>query len=200
MNLPGIEFFATVFEPAYCKWLLEDARRALREGREFARSNFEWDRNIVRASAPVLVRDFHPMAARFILSDLNANGIIEGYGYDVMNYAWCPLSYIPWHNDGHVDCAATVFLNEHWDPNWGGLFLYRESEETQIKAFAPSFNSGFRNDGHIRHATSMVAMDAPEPRFTLQIFAKPPKAGSSATEDGWTRPSQASPVSPPAPL
>lgn len=173
-----ITFHAPIFEPRYCKWMLDDSRKALKKGGQFARSNHEWDPEIIRASAPVLVRDFHPLEAGFILSALNDSGLLEGYDYDVMNYAWFPLSYIPWHNDGHVTCAATIFLNEEWDPNWGGLFLYRQDDTGEIRAIAPSFNSGIRNTNQVSHATSIVALDAPEPRFTIQIFARVARDGA----------------------
>ena len=168
--MADFSLFENVFETKFCLWLLNDARKALSETCEFSRSNHHWLPHIVRASAPVLVRDYQPSQAQFILAKLVERGVIEHVNYAVMNYAWSRLSYIPWHRDEHSETAVTIYLNDVWDSDWGGLFLYREEPGQVIRAVAPQFNLAVRNTGNLPHATSMITPDAAEPRFTIQLF------------------------------
>jgi Rps23 Pro-64 3,4-dihydroxylase Tpa1-like proline 4-hydroxylase len=108
-----------------------------------------------------------------ILDALITAGIVEHDRYAVMNYAWTRLSYIPWHNDGHRSEALTIYLNDVWEKDWGGLFLY-EDDEGSLRGFVPSFNCGLKNRSNVKHSTTPVTLDAPEPRFTVQLFPKTP--------------------------
>lgn len=166
-----VEFFEDVFDPPFCTFLLKDAQAKLASGDEFARSNYQWSSNIVRASQPVLIRDYDPSLSAIILGQLTKRGVIDAGDFVVRNYAWSRLSYIPWHNDGMHEVAITVYLNDVWEQDWGGIFLYMD-EMSGIRGYAPKFNTGLKNRGHILHSTSMVTPDAAGPRFTLQIFPK----------------------------
>jgi hypothetical protein len=164
-----IRFFDEVFEPQLCTFLLNNSRASLTTTSEFRRSNFHWSEDIRKSSAAVLVRDIEAPLCSMILEKLVERGVIEHQDYRVMNYAWTRLSYIPWHDDKHVQDAVTVYLNDQWDLDWGGLFLYKDGNG-QILAYAPAFNCGLRNQARLLHATTPVTLDAPEPRFTLQLF------------------------------
>jgi hypothetical protein len=170
---PDIEFFDQVFEPVFCNFLLKDSREKLASGHEFTRSNYQWASNVVKASAPVLVRHYDPALAAIILDQLIKRGVLESTEFVVMNYAWSRLSYIPWHSDDMHEVAVTVYLNELWDRDWGGVFLYRD-QAAEIRGYAPKFNSCVRNAGHIMHSTTMITTDAGSPRLTVQIFPKAP--------------------------
>jgi len=172
-----IAFFDETFDPKFCDWLLEDARSALKSGHAFVRSNYGWQDDIVRASQPVLVRDYAAPHATFILGALYERGVISGTGYSVMCYAWSRMSYIPWHRDVRSASGVTVFINREWDRDWGGVFLYRDprAEDWQVRGFVPRFNASLRAGNRIEHAVTMIAPDAPEPRFTLQLFQTPPE-------------------------
>lgn len=169
--MADIEFYDGIFEPDFCQWLLEDSRANIVQGHEYSRSNLHWPQNIVRGSAAVLVRNYRDEIKRGILLGLTQRGLITHGEYHVMNYAWLRFSYIPWHNDGHRKEALTIYLNDVWDADWGGLFLYRDPAQA-IHGFAPKFNCGLRNSAHVHHCTTMVTSEASEPRFTLQLFSK----------------------------
>jgi hypothetical protein len=168
----SIEFFEDVFDPKFCAFLLTDAKSQLSSGNEFRRSNYHWPPSIVRASQPVLVRDYGAALSALILGQLVKRGVIQNTEFVVMNFASSRLSYIPWHDDTKHEVAITVYLNEVWDRDWGGIFLYMADEPATIRGYAPKFNTGVKNTGHIMHATTMVTTDAEAPRFTLQIFPK----------------------------
>jgi Rps23 Pro-64 3,4-dihydroxylase Tpa1-like proline 4-hydroxylase len=167
----SVEIIRDVFDPVFCTFLLNDSRAKLAQGDEFSRSSYQWADNVVRASQPVLIRHYDPGLSAIILDQLIKRGIVSTRDFRVMNYAWSRLSYIPWHNDKTHDVGISVYLNDVWDPDWGGLFLYRD-ETGNIRGHAPKFNTGVKNAGHVQHATTMVAPDAASPRLTLQLFPK----------------------------
>lgn len=166
-----IQFFENVFEERFCTFLLANARARLSDSSEFARSNFHWMPSIRNASAAVLVRDYDEKLARLILDALLTRQIIDNDRYGVMNYAWTKLSYIPWHHDQTHTDALTIYLNDNWDMDWGGLFLFKENDGP-IQGFAPRFNCAVKNSANVAHCTTPVNLDAPEPRFTIQLFSK----------------------------
>lgn len=169
--MKGISFFEGAFEERFCTFLMNDARGQLSKGIGYNRSNFQWIPAVRSPSGVVMVREYDEVNKRFILEQLTARGIIARRDYHVMSFAWTRLSYIPWHNDSKKEQALTIYLNDRWDPDWGGLFLYRD-EHDQIRGFAPRFNCGLRNSSNIEHATTPVTLDAPEPRFTVQLFCE----------------------------
>ena len=82
-------------------------------------------------------------------------------------YLWPNLSFIPFHNDWKKYMAATIYLSEEWNKDYGGLFLYENNKE--IKAIVPEFNKCIVNNLKVVHGTSLTTIDAPY-RETLQIF------------------------------
>ncbi|GAA4051313.1 2OG-Fe(II) oxygenase [Parerythrobacter jejuensis] len=166
-----IAFFDEALDPAFARALVLDARRQLDQGSREWFTNFTWSEKIRRASHPVLIRTYDPRQVAMICQQLEAKGVIEpGHEWRVTNTAWTRLAYIPWHNDTKHAEAVTVYLNEEWDPDWGGLFLWRDGANGAIHAKEPLFNTALRNSGAVLHATTPVMLDAPEPRFTVQLF------------------------------
>ena len=92
---------------------------------------------------------------------------------------WQPMSGIPWHNDYGHDLGATIYLNEHWDINYGGIFLYENSEQegsgeytNNVNALIPQKNTMVINDRTEHHMVTPVGYDIPEFRYTIQIWAE----------------------------
>ena len=88
----------------------------------------------------------------------------------VMYYEWNQLSQINWHNDGRKKAAITVYLNETWDPDFGGFFCWREDSET-ARLFVPQFNSAVIVRGNPFHHVSLISPYAPV-RKTLQVWIR----------------------------
>ena len=141
--MKDLEFFENVFEEPICKFLLENSRTSLTGSYEFKRSNFHWQPELRQSSTVVLVRDIEPVLSGLLLQKLTERKIIEHREYRVINYAWTRLSYIPWHDDYRVKDAVTIFLNDVWELDWGGLFLY-QNEAKEIIGYPPTFNCGLR--------------------------------------------------------
>jgi hypothetical protein len=159
--MEDIEFYENVFREDFCKFLFRNSLQNLSSGRGFARSNFQWQPEIVRASAAVLIRDYDvhdQKLSNIILQQLYDKGVIDDKNYAVMNYVWTRLSYIPWHNDGRRRNAITIY--------------YTDMERKNIKGYLPKFNTAVKNNDKISHSTTMISMDAESPRVTIQLFAK----------------------------
>ena len=83
---------------------------------------------------------------------------------------WFANSGIAWHNDEGYEFGATFYLNQVWNRNWGGYYLYEEDDI--IKAVKPKFNTLVINDKHEYHHVTQVSSAAPEPRCTIQLWGK----------------------------
>jgi len=134
------------------------------------KSNFAWGENVRKSSAPVLINqldtdknihDFFRNKYDNLFPELKNKEI------KIFYYIWPRLSYIPFHSDKNHFFASTIYLNEDWHEDYGGLFLFKE--ENEIKAIVPKFNLALMNPNHIRHGTSLTTIDAPY-RETIQIF------------------------------
>ena len=85
---------------------------------------------------------------------------------------WYPYSGIAWHNDGKYVFGATLYLNQEWDLNSGGIFLYMDSKTGEMKGHMPEQNTMVINDEEELHCVTTVNPAIPEPRMTLQIWGK----------------------------
>lgn len=85
----------------------------------------------------------------------------------IMFHFWQPESFITWHDDSGHKGAATVYLNERWDTNDGGLFLYRMDD--QITALEPNFNRCVFQTGGVLHCTTATHWKSPV-RKSIQVF------------------------------
>ena len=76
-------------------------------------------------------------------------------------------SQIGWHED-YTPINVSIYLNEFWDKNWGGLFMYLE--DGNIKGHVPEFNTAVVAKGQIPHHVSMISAAAPVKRYSIQLF------------------------------
>jgi len=87
----------------------------------------------------------------------------------VQLYVWLPGSYIPWHLDEGKAFGATIYLNEEWDRNWGGTFLYED--EGEIRGEIPEFNKLVLNYGdNTPHHVTSIHHSCAQKRRTVQIW------------------------------
>jgi hypothetical protein len=127
-----------------------------------------WPEDIVRDSAPVLVYDFTKVSKVYRIMEEACERQVGKTPSSVLLYQWSNLSYIPWHNDEQVGNAGTLYLDENWDANWGGAYLY-ETSDREVKALFPFGNRLVLQYNHTPHATTLTSKVAPI-RRTLQMF------------------------------
>ncbi len=83
----------------------------------------------------------------------------------VTQYAiWGEDSGINPHSDERYAWAATLYLNDTWNPAWGGLLMVRPEPVVPLKGHLVI------NDNQELHAVSRVRVGA-DPRVCLQIWA-----------------------------
>lgn len=78
-------------------------------------------------------------------------------------------SNINWHNDLGHGGAATIYLNEKWERENGGFFIYEKDKKFGIEL--PEFNKCIFQKGGVDHATTLTSENSPV-RKILQIFFK----------------------------
>ena len=134
------------------------------------RTNLCWQDEIRNQSTPVIIRDIienTPMYNK-LKSEIDSKTGLKVKR--LMLYFWTKLSYIPWHDDGHAESALTIYLNDYWDEDWGGYFMYKLNDK--INAIKPDRNLGVIQTGSIFHSVSTVNLDA-DLRITIQTFFMP---------------------------
>lgn len=95
-----------------------------------------------------------------------------------MYYVWAPGTHIPFHTDGHVKAASTIYMNDTWDINNGGLFLWKD-ENNKIQVEEPEEFKMIYNEQSIQHGVSMIPPNAGKYRQTIQIFFDGEKNGNT---------------------
>ena len=138
------------------------------------KSSFSWDDNIKWG---VEARTLLTIAPGFV-----RQRIIKHFNFKdddnlfVGIYLWFPGANIAWHNDTQYDYGGTIYLNERWHANHGGLFLYSDGFDKEqqkpvgeIKGFVPEYNTMIVNKDNNGHAVTTTTVSAPI-RKTIQFF------------------------------
>jgi len=86
----------------------------------------------------------------------------------IQYYEWNQMSQINWHSDSGKKAAITVYLNEEWDPNWGGFFCWQDPS-ADGHLIVPQFNTAVIARDNPPHHVSLISPYAPV-RKTLQIW------------------------------
>jgi hypothetical protein len=70
---------------------------------------------------------------------------------------------MPWHQDTAYINQATIYLNQHWNESWGGLF------QTEDVIHVPNHNCGVvKGVDAVPHAITPITTD--QPRLSVQIM------------------------------
>ena len=131
------------------------------------KTNYSWGDYLLHDSNPILIVpfDFHRPGENQIAFFLHN---FLGYELkDICYYFIFPGSSIPWHDDTHVNGAMSIYLNESWDRNHGGLYL-REVDQT-MEAIIPKRNLGLKQTGGDYHAVSCLTKNSAI-RKSIQVF------------------------------
>ena len=131
-----------------------------------------WNEDILAKGKEVCILDLENFKDRFIKiyrdkKIVNNNLQIKG----VFFYVWGRGSFIPFHNDGVHEAASSIYLNDIWDPDDGGLFLWRD-ELNNLNVIEPEYNKMIFNSNKISHSVTMITPFSEQLRYTVQIFFK----------------------------
>jgi Rps23 Pro-64 3,4-dihydroxylase Tpa1-like proline 4-hydroxylase len=139
----------------------------------FSTSTLIWKEYLKGNSAPISRYDFLEETDAVIVSKVGKE-VEHKTGYLIEGFClhlWPNLSYITWHNDGHVKAALTLYLNENWDKNWGGFLMYEDTTDNTIKAIKPEKNMGLLQENSVVHSVTTINIGA-DVRISLQFFLK----------------------------
>lgn len=134
-------------------------------------SKGRWSDHLTIGRGNVNVYDLHPSLDEEIHS-IVYNRMVEEFSMEpgaILFHFWQPESFITWHDDYSHAGAATVYLNEQWDINNGGLFLYDEGNG--IRGEVPKFNKCVFQKDSTPHCTTATHWKSPV-RKSLQVFFK----------------------------
>ena len=142
---------------------------------EFEKSNFKdnlvWEDDVKHFSHPVKISEINDSDIIKLISDTLKNINIAPLNKNVIKgclfYKWEPGCYIPWHQDSNHSAGLTIYLNDDWSYENGGLFLYEENND--IKTIIPQKNKAVLQVGGVPHSTTIVSKYS-KPRKTIQIF------------------------------
>lgn len=98
-------------------------------------------------------------------------GFEEYYMTACFLHSWQHGSGINWHMDSVSDktrIGLTVYLNQQWSVNWGGLFLWEKDGNTGW--YNPQYNSAVWFESPLWHSVSIISRAAAYPRLSLQVF------------------------------
>lgn len=132
------------------------------------KTNHHWHRDLIKDSNLVLIN---------VLSNENhlhqkiSDTIKQKCKVDTLSLIqfcyWSQGSHIPWHNDASHNGGITIYLNKSWDENWGGIFLFKDSDT--ITGIYPNPNRCIMQCGGISH-TVVPTTNNSEIRLTIQVF------------------------------
>ena len=149
-----------------------------RSGLNSVWTNQAWDKGIVEDSSVVvcirLPDEFLPELQSVLedrlIFDKNRDMPLTT-SRSAMVYVWSRDSYIPVHSDGIYSRAVTVYLNENWEYNDGGMFNWFDPASEEWKNIEPRFNRAVVNDSGYLHGITPVKSSSN--RITLQVFLSP---------------------------
>ncbi len=154
-------------------------------------SSIGWDQNLSLISSNVLTHRILNKSLEKEIKDsiekkLKINFDDEQLEIFIYIYVWGGGSYITWHFDDNYLYNGTIYLNEEWDSNDGGIFLYKDNQTNEIKGFEPLYNSMIVNstskfDLHSMHCVTCIVPGTIKKRITLQWRTQPKKEKKSIT-------------------
>jgi hypothetical protein len=137
--------------------------------KKLLRTNYEyWGRNIIKDSKVVYIYDLlenDPLYIK-IRETVQIKLKIDKIKC-IMFYYWSQNSHIPWHKDITHIGGITIYLNETWDKDSGGLFLFDNND--MIQGIYPERNLCIQQQGNINHSVCPTTFHS-EIRSTIQVF------------------------------
>lgn len=148
-------------------------------------SSSGWDQNLSLISANTLThkitnKTLKEKIKKSIEEVIEVNFDKEELQFLPHIYVWSGGSYITWHPDSNYPYNGTIYLNEEWDSNDGGVFLYKDNFTNEIKGIEPTYNSMVVNsetkdDPHNEHCVTCIVPGTIKKRVTLQWRTFPKK-------------------------
>lgn len=119
---------------------------------------------------PVLDQNIVNLLADKCMSVLGTTDKYENYS--AMYYEGHGQCGLNWHTDMAYSASASIYLNDDWDDNYGGYFVFRmEGGNKLATVVRPDLGVAVFQKGKINHAVTTTRNDAPK-RKSIQVFIK----------------------------
>jgi len=132
---------------------------------------FDGPKKEFRYSSYILVNDIVGQLKKRVLMALQDKGMAFSLKAACMFYRWSNFSYYPAHADAGFAQSASIYLNENYSTNDGGMFLYKDNE--RWIGIEPSFNRSVYFD-QTNHPEGILHMVTPvtsnRERMSIQLF------------------------------
>jgi hypothetical protein len=142
------------------------------DGPNWAVSDFFWHKGLKDGfSGNCLISDVDDDLGNLLKGEVSK--LLPEHKYlKFQNYVWTKNSGISIHNDEKYKFGATIYLNQYWTPNFGGIFLWKEKDSLDhiLKGICPVYNSMIVSDENESHMVTPVSPYATEFRVTIQIW------------------------------
>lgn len=131
-------------------------------------TNYVWPSYIVMDSNTILIHKIQKDMEIFEKINYQLEKKISITPKACLIYFFTPGSHIPWHTDNEKSQGAiSVYLNDVWDKNNGGLFHY--DIDGDIKTIIPEKNLAIQQFGIVPHSVSCLTRNS-QVRVSLQIW------------------------------
>tara|TARA_S200002703_G_scaffold66961_1_gene58116 strand:+ start:323 stop:856 length:534 start_codon:yes stop_codon:yes gene_type:complete len=140
---------------------------------ELETSKGTWPKDLIRYSKPPLIKNrVNSVALEQLLTLIKHNAFyqldeIKSHNFNV-HYLEKDAG-IDWHNDGGTKYGATYYLNNKWNKNWGGEFMFTDKDGHGW--IPPVGNSLMLVKNPLEHKVNPV-LTTTVPRISIQIFIK----------------------------
>jgi Rps23 Pro-64 3,4-dihydroxylase Tpa1-like proline 4-hydroxylase len=142
--------------------------------------NTVWQSSILSWSDSVLVGirgsclfSFLPETLSLRIYEEISSKIENKFEKYVMYYCiWQPYSGLSLHDDDHHKLGATIYLNDSWSVNDGGIFLWKEKSNPyeMYRGISPTKNLMILNDNKEEHLVTPISPHSTKLRTTIQIW------------------------------
>ncbi len=134
-------------------------------------SNLAWPtRSRVGIDGTVLIKAVSKELRFLLLEDLKEY-LPYCNSFAINMHVWMPNSGVATHNDSEHKYGATIYLNQNWYADLGGIFVWWDKNTNEMRGLVPECKTLVLNDEHEDHLVTIVSTHAPEPRISIQIFA-----------------------------
>ena len=140
------------------------------EDGEWGCSEFFWDSTLKEGISGVITMRNVPDKLKNSILECISTYVPPFKDSKVQLYAWHKGSGIAVHDDGGR-YGCTIYLNSHWNVNWGGIFVWDTGEG--LRAHCPTYNSMVLNTESEDHFVTQLSSTCPEIRYTIQVWFLP---------------------------
>lgn len=163
-----------IYDNLLSEGLLKDLRAFSRQGTAHRTNVTHWERGLVAMSGAIEIFDLNDVMIDQCKAELRKRLRMEFHDQLWLGciHLGTRMSYIPWHSDDDSLISITCYLNETWDSDFGGYFLYEDKQNGCIKAIIPRRNLGLIYEPPLLHSVALCNISAPL-RESLQIFIRP---------------------------